>query len=62
MHAIDLEKSLKQNETNVTRPVAYHSRTGHILPESENIIQKQAIKLQEYVNKNNMKINQSKSK
>ena len=30
---IDLTKSLrKANENEITRPVAYHSRTEHILP------------------------------
>ena len=62
VHAIDLKKCLKQNKANIPRPVPYHSRTGHLLPESENIMQIQANKLQEYVTKNNMKINQSKSK
>ena len=62
VHALDLKKCLIQNDISGPRPLQYHSRTGHTLPESDNVIQEQATKLQDYVTARNMKINHSKSK
>ena len=47
VQSLDLKKCLIQNEISGPRPLQYHSRTGHILPESENVIQEQATKLHE---------------
>ena len=63
LHAIDLRKSLiKSNETEKQRPLHYHERTGHVLKESESVLQEQVIKLKTFANEREMKINQQKSK
>ena len=46
-HAIDLRKCLKINtDTEMQHPLAYHERTGHVLKESESVLQQQASKLE----------------
>ena len=62
VNGLDLKHKLKKSTGEILRPVAYHNRTGHYLPESENIIQDQALKLNQFVINQEMKINQSKSK
>ena len=60
---VDLKKCLKLNtDANLPRPVSYHDRTGHCLPESKSVIQKQVDKLKIFVDQMDMKINQEKSK
>ena len=39
-------------------PLAYHDRTQHVLPDSENELQKQLDRLLEYCTDNDMKMNQ----
>ena len=63
VHSMDLKKCLKLNtDENLPRPVSYHDRTGHCLPESKSVIQKQVDKLKIFVDQMDMKINQEKSK
>ena len=63
VHSLELKKVLTENPSiNIPRPVSYHERTGHHLPDSENIIQKQFSKLKDFADRNEMKINHDKSK
>ena len=62
-HALNLRKCLTRNtDTEVQHPLSFHERTGHVLSESENILQQQALKLKKFANEMEMKINQQKSK
>ena len=63
VHSMDLKKCLKlKTDGNLPRPVSYHDRTGHYLPESESVVQKQVDKLNIFISEMDMKINQEKSK
>ena len=63
VHAMDLKKTLKANpDKDIVRPVDYHERSGHVLKESESVLQHQVIKLNHFANEREMKINQQKSK
>ena len=63
VHSLELKKVLTENPSvNISRPVSYHERTGHHLPDSENIIQEQFSKLKDFADRNQMKINHDKSK
>ena len=62
VNGLDLKHKLKKSTGEILRPVTYHNRTGHYLPESENILQDQALKLNQFVINQEMKINQSKCK
>ena len=35
VHGLNLKNSLKKHSAVIPRPVQYHNRTGHFLPESE---------------------------
>ena len=59
--SIDLKTKLELN-TNPTRPLNYHDRTGHILPKENCEISKQLVKLESFVNQHEMVINAEKSK
>jgi hypothetical protein len=62
-HSMQLRKCLKQNtDKSAPRPLTYHDRTGHYLPESENAIHEQVVKLNAFVKEHDMKINQDKTK
>ena len=47
---------------NPPRPLAYHDRTGHVLADSQSEVQKLLLELNSYVDQNQMKINQKKTK
>ena len=59
--SIDLHKSLVPVHTR-PRPDQYHARTGHELPSNLSKIQKQLQQTQEYCMKNEMRINEKKTK
>ena len=53
VHSLELKKVLTENPSvNISRPVSYHERTGHHLPESANIIQEQFSKLKDFADRN----------
>ena len=61
--AINLKEKLIQNpEPNPARPLQYHSRTGHILPDNKNELQKMMNELGEFSNQHQMAINKKKTK
>ena len=61
--AINLKSVLEPNpEPNPPRPLAYHDRTLHLLPEQDCMLQGELVKLQEYASTNQMLINGDKSK
>ena len=61
--SIDLKSSLKNDPNpNPVRPVAFHDRTGHYLPNEQCEISKQLDKLNTYVSDHEMKINMDKTK
>ena len=62
LNSLHLKKCVKENGDNMPHPRLLHDRTGHYLPESESIMQKQVEKLKSFVQENEMKINQEKSK
>ena len=63
MTSVDLKaKSVINPSLREEGPVPFHSRTLHSLPEENNILQHEAIKLQQFANENFMKINQLKTK
>ena len=59
--AIDLKKQLISNNVHRPLPLNYHERTGHVLPPGT-ILQKQLERIEDFTEKNQMKINTSKSK
>ena len=60
---IDMTNSLRiADENELTRPLAFHSRTEHILPDELNEMQKELTELEEYCEKYKMKINPKKTK
>ena len=62
-NSVRLKKCLNVNiDPNVPRPVAYHDRTGHYLPDCESEIHEQVEKLKIFVQDHEMIINQEKSK
>ena len=61
MASIDLKLSLEK-EPNQIRPLKFHDRTGHKLPESKCEISHQLNHLENYVKKHQMKINEDKTK
>ena len=63
VHSLDLKKCLKLNiDKNLPRPLSYHDRTEHYLPEIKSEIQHQVDKLNIFVQEREMTINQDKSK
>ena len=61
--AIHLKKKLIGNpETDPVRPLAYHNRTEHVLPQDENALQKQMDRLSLFADENEMQINSKKTK
>jgi hypothetical protein len=61
--AIHLKKKLTGNpDSNPVRPLAYHNRTSHVLPQEENELQKQMDRLSLYAEENEMQINSKKTK
>ena len=61
--AIDLKKKLVENpDPCPPRPLKYHERTGHILPESESEVQQLLTEILTYTENNQMKLNSNKTK
>ena len=62
--AINLKNCVVPNpDPNPPRPLAYHDRTGHVLPEGSDCpVQSELDKLVQYCNESDMKINTSKTK
>ena len=60
-HTLHLKKTLKEN-IDPTGPRVYHDRTGHYLPDCDSMMTEQVEKLNKFVEDNDMKINQDKSK
>ena len=61
--ALNLKENLVQNPNkDIPRPLSYHERTGHELPQDKNIIQHEFDKLQALSRDYGMVINQNKTK
>ena len=60
--SINVKKDLIENPVAPERPVTYHNRTNHILPNEKNVLQEQMDRLTAFVTENEMKINPQKSK
>ena len=60
--AINLKKQLLKTANNKPYPLNYHDRTEHVFPTDNSSLQKQLCKVENFSVKNQMKINQSKSK
>jgi hypothetical protein len=59
--AIDLKKSLEIKK-DLVKPLTYHNRTEHILPQDESKLYRQLTELITYSEENDMKINKEKTK
>jgi hypothetical protein len=60
--AVNLKQSLVPEDRPVPRPVPYHARTGHRLPDGSNTMQDELQKLQCYTEEHKMAINDQKTK
>ena len=60
--AIDLKKCLVKDPVQRHYPLNFHERTQHILPVDKSSLQKQLQTVEDFTDKNLMKINESKSK
>ena len=61
--AIDLKKCLQCDTGNsLVKPLRYHDRTEHKLPQEKSQVQEQLNKISKYASDNEMKINKSKTK
>ena len=61
--ALNLKKCLAANpDPNPPRPLEYHQRTGHVLPEGQSAVQTMLTDLREYTELNEMKLNYEKTK
>ena len=60
--SIELKSCLVPDPVDRVRPFNYHERTGHILPEENNLLQYFIADTEDFVNKNNMVINKEKTK
>ena len=61
--SINLKQMLVRNsEPNLVRPLIYHNRTEHILPEENYAMQSHLDSLHNYTVKHQMKINERKTK
>jgi hypothetical protein len=60
--AVNLKESLVPEDRPVPRPVPYHARTGHRLPDCNNAMQEELDKLQAYTEQHKMEINKQKTK
>ena len=60
--AINLKKQLIKNPNSLIYPLNYHDRTEHIYPTENSLLQKQLYKVESFTIKNQMKINENKSK
>ena len=58
--AIDLKSNLEKDDS-LTKPLMYHSRTSHILPQENNPMQTQLQHIEQVINDNDMKINADKT-
>ena len=61
--ALNLKKCLTENpDPNPPRPLQYHQRTGHVLPEARSTVQALLGELNEYTRAHKMKLNSDKTK
>ena len=60
--SIDLKKCLIDDPESRPRPLNFHERTKHILPNENNLLQYYIADTEEFTNANLMKINSNKSK
>ena len=61
--SLDLKKSLVENpDVHPARPVNYHNRTNHVLPQEKNVLQEQMDRLTAFSDENEMEINSKKTK
>ena len=60
--AINLKTQLVPGTQNRPYPLKYHERTGQRFPQSNSLLQKNLHRVEEFSNKNLLKINESKSK
>ena len=61
--ALNLKKCLTENpELNPARPLQYHQRTGHVLPETQSSVQALLGDLNQYAEAHEMKLNSDKTK
>ena len=51
------EKLIDNPDTHITRPLAFHNRTQHILPIEDNILQQEMKKLDKFADEKEMQIN-----
>ena len=59
--SIDMKATLVQDLSVRPKPLQFHQRTGHILPQPQNTLQHCIFELEEFTIINNMKLNQSKT-
>ena len=59
---INLKESVVPDPVDRARPYNYHERTGHVLPEENNLLQYYVWDTEEWVNENLMIVNKSKTK
>ena len=60
--SIDLKQCLVPDPVHRPRPLQYHERTGHILPPENNLLQYYIADTEDFTQRNNMVINQRKTK
>ena len=61
--AVNLKTTLrKANESDLVRPLQFHQRTEHILPDETNDMLKEMRELEKYCEDHKMKINSKKQK
>jgi hypothetical protein len=60
--AVDLKQALVKEDRPVPRPLSYHARTEHRLPQDRNTMQDQLTELSSYAENHLMAINKSKTK
>ena len=60
--SIDLKNCLVPDPVCRVRPLNYHERTGHVLPDDNNLLQDYITDVEKFVSVNKMKINKQKTK
>ena len=59
--SVDLKESLIRDPVDRPRPLKYRERTGHILPAANNLLQFYVKDAEDFIDKNDMKINKKKT-
>ena len=60
--SVDLKACLVPDPVDRARPLNYHERTGHVLPEESNLLQHYIRDTEQFVSENKMTINKQKIK